>query len=227
MSKQWMTVKADVTKQHDDIMNYVNNQIQNDINLLKQSLSNYVKKGGVSQNPANDGDYTTMIQLYQKINDKKLKYKKLNSDLSGKIREISTAGDMGRILAENGELQARVSELEKQVKTSNDDVQSSELRDELLRSKDSNITKHQVFMLGRPLRPTSIPYLWALSILFIGASLLVFQTQGPPILEPMYIWFSMASSPASFFLDTRMWMILSGAFAIVILFLGLRVGKVI
>ena len=143
---------------------------------------------------------------------------------------------MGRILLENGNLQSQVSSLEVKVKESEDDVKSAELRDELLRSQDRNITKHQVFMLGRPLRPNTIPYLWALSILLIGVSLLVFQTQGPSLMEPLFIWLSASaassassasSASTSYFMDSRVWMILAGALAIVILFLSLRVANVI
>jgi hypothetical protein len=227
MSRTWANIKTTFETRKEALDNYKNTQLTNDINTLKASLTNYVKKGGVSQNPANDADYNKMIELYQKIKTKKDEYKTLNSDLSSKIREVSTAGDMGAILAENGTLQSEITDLQVKLKESNDDVKSAELRDEFLRTQDSNITKHQVFMLGRPLRPNSIPYLWALSVLFIGAAILVFQTQGPSLLEPISAWFFTASATGSFLMDSRIWILLSGAFAIVILFLSLRVANVI
>ena len=227
MSNQWHAVKADTQSKHEKIMNYINNGLPTDITTLKVKLTSYIKKGGVSQNPATDADYNDVVSLYTKLNGKKTEYKQLHSELSSKIKEISTAGDMGRILLENGNLQSQVSSLEVKVKESEDDVKSAELRDELLRSQDRNITKHQVFMLGRPLRPNTIPYLWALSILLIGVSLLVFQTQGPSLMEPLFIWLSASSASTGYFMDSRVWMILAGALAIVILFLSLRVANVI
>jgi hypothetical protein len=226
MSNQWQENKRRLNNFRDLIQSYTNNTLPSDINLLKISMANYIKKGGVSQNPGNDADYNEMMRLYNKINMYKSYYRYLNTATSNQIKEISAGSDMGKILQENGEMQSHVSGLEVKLKESEDDVKSAELRDELLRTKDGNITKHQVFMLGRPLRPSSIPYLWALSILFIGASLLVFQTQGPPLLVPLLEWYSMSES-GSFFTGSKMWMILSGALAIVILFLSLRVANVI
>lgn len=226
MSNQWQKDKEELNSRRDAIQTYITNTLPTDIIALKASLTKYIKKGGVSKNPANDPDYNEMMRLYAQINTKKSEYRALNKSLTTKIKKISTDGDIGRILQENGTLQTQVSNLEGKVKESEDDVKSAELRDELLRSQNSNITKHQVFMIGRPLRPSSIPYLWALSILFIGAALLVFQTQGPPLLVPLMEWYSM-SGQNMFFTGSRMWMILAGALSIVILFLSLRVANVI
>lgn len=227
MSTQWLKLKEELNKRRDEINNYRNNILPTDIATLKKYLTAYVMKGGVSQNPSNDGNYNEMIRLYNKINNKKAEYRQLNTDLSNKIREISTAGDMGKILQENGELQSEVSSLEKQLKESDNDVASAEQREELLRSKDRNITKHQVFMLGRPLRPSSIPFLWALSILFIGASLLVFQTQGPPVLGPLMEWYSLSAATGTFAFSSKVWIALSAALGFVVLMLSLRVANVI
>lgn len=227
MATQWKRLKDEIKTQQDPLSDYIAKDLPTDINTLRINLTNYIQKGGVSQNPANDGDYNDIIRLYTKIKSKENEYRQLNVQLSNKIKEISTAGDLGKILQENGELQSQVSNLEVKLKASNEDVKSAELRDELLRSQDSNITKHQVFMLGRPLRPSSIPYLWALSVLFIGASLLVFQTQGPPLLEPLYAWYSTPSVPGTSFFGSTMWIALTAALAIVILFLSLRVANVI
>ena len=134
---------------------------------------------------------------------------------------------MGRLLAENGSLQQQIIQLEKDAKLSDQDVKSAELRDELLRSHPSNVTKQQLFLLGRPLRPTSIPYLWALSILFIGGSLILFQQISPPIAQPIAEWMSMPSDWSMFLSDGRIWGLLSGALVIVVIFLSLRIANVI
>jgi ABC-type transport system involved in cytochrome bd biosynthesis fused ATPase/permease subunit len=112
------------------------------------------------------------------------------------------------------------------------DAKTAELRESLLRSKESNITRHQVVFLGRPLRPSSIPYLWALSVLFIGASILMFQTMTPP-LQPLFTTLFGTSTGmgdgvgGGFLSDVRVWRTLVGAFTVVIIFLSLRVANVI
>ena len=70
------------------------------------------------------------------------------------------------------------------------DEKEARLRLELLRSSQSTVTNHQVFLLGRPLRPASIPLLWALSVLFIGIAGLIFYTFSPfEIIPSNYIVF--------------------------------------
>jgi len=75
-------------------------------------------------------------------------------------------------------------ELEGEINELSADEQTAKLRVELLRTRDVNVTNHQVFLLGRPLRPASIPLLWALSVLFIGSALLIFYMFNPFDLSP-------------------------------------------
>jgi len=75
-------------------------------------------------------------------------------------------------------------ELEGEINELSADEQTAKLRVELLRTRDVDVTNHQVFLLGRPLRPASIPLLWALSVLFIGIALLIFYMFNPFDLSP-------------------------------------------
>ena len=61
----------------------------------------------------------------------------------------------------------------------NTDVESAIARDDLLRSRDTNISRHKLFMLDRPLRKGLIPYLWVLGILFIGVGLILLKFTFP------------------------------------------------
>jgi len=78
----------------------------------------------------------------------------------------------------------KIKQLEGEINELSADEQTAKLRVELLRSRDVNVTNHQVFLLGRPLRPASIPLLWALSVLFIGIALLIFYMFNPFDLSP-------------------------------------------
>jgi hypothetical protein len=105
-----------------------------------------------------------------------------------------------------------------------EDQQVAELRDTVLRSGNTSVSNHQIYLLGRPLRPASIPYIWALSVLFIGAAILIFYMFFPYTIPPidvilfdLYILFS----------TPRIWSILFGLASIVILFLSLRIANII
>jgi hypothetical protein len=78
----------------------------------------------------------------------------------------------------------KTQQLEGEINELSADEQTAKLRVELLRTRDVDVTNHQVFLLGRPLRPASIPLLWALSVLFIGSALLIFYMFNPFDLSP-------------------------------------------
>lgn len=207
----------------------LNNTAIKDLNRYTYS---YIASGGVSLNSADDANHKNALAAAERINKYKADMAQLVRDVNQKIKDISVSTDIGTKLAENGRIQQEITDLEKEAKDYEDDAKTAELRESLLRSKESDITRHQVVFLGRPLRPSSIPYLWALSVLFIGASILMFQTMTPP-LEPLFT--TLFGTPSTtgeglgggFLSDVRVWRTLVGAFTIVIVFLSLRVANVI
>ena len=121
-------------------------------------------------------------------------------------------------------LQSELTTIQKSYEDRYIDQQTAVTRDKILRSGNGAITNHQVYLLGRPLRPASIPYLWALSTLFIGFALLIFYTYSPVdipdfevILFDIYLLFS----------DPFTWAILFSIASVVILFLSLRIAKIL
>jgi len=104
------------------------------------------------------------------------------------------------------------------------DQRAAVIRDQALRSGNGAVTNHQIYLLGRPLRPASIPYLWALTVLFTGFALLIFYTFYPYtmpdieiILFDLYLLFS----------DPFTWAILFSIASVVILFLSLRIANIL
>ena len=121
-------------------------------------------------------------------------------------------------------LQSELTTIEKSYEDRYNDQQTAVTRDKILRSGNGAVTNHQVYLLGRPLRPASIPYLWALSTLFIGFAMLIFYTYSPMdipdfevILFDIYLLFS----------DPFTWAILFSIASVVILFLSLRIAKIL
>lgn len=104
------------------------------------------------------------------------------------------------------------------------DQQAAQLRDDVLRTGNGVVTNHQIYLLGRPLRPASIPYLWALSVLFIGLAILIFYMFYPYTSPP---WDVFLFDLYLLFKDPMTWGILFSLASVVILFLSLRIAKII
>jgi len=105
-----------------------------------------------------------------------------------------------------------------------EDKKTAELRDNVLRSGNSAVTSHQIYLLGRPLRPASIPYIWVLSVLFIGLAVLILYMFFPYTIPPIDI---VLMDIYFFFSNPWVWSILFGLASIVILFLSLNIAKII
>ena len=222
----WLDAKDSFKKRYEVLTKYTQNQLPKDLVTLSESTAKYIGKGGISSDPAQNGDYNLSVKTAQTINANKQEFQKLNADISAKIQTLTQSNDMGRLLLENGRLQQEIQSVEKEDKEMEHDVQSAELRDELLRSSDSNITRHQYFLLGRPLRQATIPFLWALSIIFIGVSLLIFQ-QYSPSLEFIAIWLAAPTDWLGILQDSRILGTVIGILVIVVIFLALRILNII
>ena len=179
MATSWPEQKADFQQRYETLSSYVQNNLPQDLQTLATSLANYVEKGGVAQDPTQDGDYNNIQALSQRINQNKTAFMTLNKDATSAIQTLGSTNDMNKILLENGQLQQQLIGLEKEQDTVKEDETAAIARDELLRGRNTNVTKHQLFLLGRPLRPASIPVLWALSVLFVGIGIIVLQVLFP------------------------------------------------
>jgi hypothetical protein len=150
-------------------------------------------------------------------------YKKIITDVGGSPTDM--ANIPVAIVTQNiNALQSELTVLQQSYEDRYNDQQTAITRDKTLRSGNGAVTNHQVYLLGRPLRPASIPYLWALSTLFIGFALLIFYTYYPyevpdieVILFDLYLLFT----------DPFTWAILFSIASVVILFLSLRIAKIL
>jgi len=153
--------------------------IQGLISDLKQATNNYIRSGGLSQDANSNPNYNTIMNLITTAENIKQGYVTLNDDIVTYINTNSKNSDLSSLLAENGELQKHIQRLEKVLGEMKVDVESAVARDDLLRSRNTDITPHKLFLLDRPIRKGFVPYLWALSILFIGVGLVIFKMTAP------------------------------------------------
>ena len=111
------------------------------------------------------------------------------------------------------------------------DVESAAARDEVLRSRDTKLNSHKLFLLNRPIRKGVIPYLWVLSILFIGISLALFRMILPESTTSTFSnglgsTMSISLMVSEFFENKMVLISIVIALLIVVLFLGLKMAGI-
>ena len=155
------------------------------ITELKLKVAEYIanttkiSQAGVAAGTTATPDITRIVELKKKVDDIKYRYLELNNDINTFIITKSRDTNINGLVSQNGELQKQIHKLEKIQTEMNTDVESAIARDDLLRSRDTNISRHKLFMLDRPLRKGLIPYLWVLGILFIGVGLIILKFTFP------------------------------------------------
>ena len=215
----WMDKKETFTKRHDDIATYVSGQMNEDITTLNLKIVNYIQSGGVAKGDTNT-DYSEIDRITKQIALYKNQIVNLNKEVATAIKEQGENSDMEALLQKNGELQKQIAKAETQKGELHEDAGNAKVRDQALRTKDTNINNRQVYLLGHPLRPASIPYLWGLSILFIGIAVLMLYYYSP---IPFPSSEDLIPILIEQFYNPWLWISLLGAASIIILFLILKV----
>ena len=216
---KWIEERAKFQKRFDDLSQ---ENVQGLITELNKATGNFIARGGISQDPNNNPDYDTIVKLTQRAESIKQRYAALNDDILKYLTSEAKDNDLAGLLKENGELQKQISRLEKIQDEMKIDVTSAVARDELLRSRNTDVTRHQLFILDRPVRRGLIPYLWVLAVLFIGVGLVIFRMTMPTIVFEGSTGFSLLS----LFENKGVIISLLVSALIVILFLSLKIGGV-
>lgn len=199
------------------------------ITELNSKVASYISKAGISQDP-NNADLLRIKVLITNAEIIKKQFIDLNDDIMNAIKQDADNSDISAILAENGELQSQIMQLEKIKEEMKVDVDSAIARDTLLRSKNTDISRHNLFLLDRPVRKGLIPYLWILSILFIGIGLVIFKMTMPMVAVGAAGIAASGSGGLSvvtgFFMDKRVLISILLSALIVIIFLSLKIAGV-
>ena len=118
-----------------------------------------------------------------KIKELNAQYQQLNNDILDYLTKKAQNNNLSGLLMENGELQKQIQHLTKVQDQIKVDVESAVAREDLLRSRNTQITSHHLFLMDRPVRKGMIPYLWVIAVLFVGVGLVIFKMMAPPIPE--------------------------------------------
>ncbi len=146
------------------------------------------------------------------------------------MKQESTDNNMPKLYKETGRLQTGLTDLHRLKKEMKTDVESAIARDELLRNRETILNEHQLFILDRPVRRNMIPYLWVLSVVFVGIGLVLLRWLMPELgiseNEARALSQSFMDTLSYYFTNNATWLGIIGACMIVILVLGLKVGGV-
>jgi hypothetical protein len=223
----WLEKRAEFQNRFDKL-----NQTQVDpvLTELNQAMGTFVARGGLSMNPKENPQYNDIEEKINQVETLKAEYSSLQRDILNFLRVATDENDLTGKLSENGDLQKNIQQLEKLEKEMKVDVDSAIARDELLRTRNANITRHQLYIMNRPIRRGMIPFLWILSILFIGVGLLILRETAPSF--PMKNGLGNAGTNMGTLLydligNTMVLGTLLVSALIVILFLSLKVGGVL
>ena len=225
----WMNKRAEFV-QRLNVYNTIN--VNSIINELNTTTGRYVSSAGLTQNSdaATNPDYIKIVELANQAEDAKQKYIRLNNEILGYLKTQSAYSDMSTLLQKNGELQTQLTRLHRVKKEMKTDVESAVARDELLRTRETNLNEHQLFILDRPVRRNMIPYLWVLSVVFVGIGLVLLRWLKPELAmsenEARALTQSFMEMLSVYFTNNATWLGIIGACMIAILVLGLKVGGV-
>lgn len=196
------------------------------ITTLNTDIGNYISKAGLSQNPLDNEIYQKIETNIERAENIKQRYSELNNDILTYLKNNANDTNITGLLIENGELQKQINTLEKLQDKMKIDVETSVARDKLLRSRDTAVTPHQLFVLDRPVRKGLIPYLWVISVLFIGIGLVILKMNMPSIQINTTATYSTYYMIIEFITNKVVIGSLIASVLIVILFLSLKVAGV-
>lgn len=218
----WHEQKEQFQKSFDNLGEKKNNDIFTD---LKSAVDKYILNEYTKDK--NELEYNNIIKLKKQADDIKKQYSDLNQNIIQYISNESK-NDISTLLIENGDIQKKIKKLEKVQDEMKVDVESAIARDDLLRSRDTDMSRHKLFLLERPVRKGILPYLWVVSVLFIGIGLFIYKTTFPNIGLSGSVGSSGSFGSIIEILTGKIVLgsLLIGAL-ITILFLSLRIGGVI
>lgn len=105
--------------------------------------------------------------------------------LQKRLRDETKTLDITSLLGKSGQLQQEIMNLREQLRLAKEDADNQSVRDSVLRTADSSVSKHQLFLFNRPIRQESIPYIWMSGLLFFFLGIAIILLMVPIPMEIM------------------------------------------
>lgn len=215
----WPTQRAEFQARLDALSTKNVDGLLSDLNI---AITNYTPKTDGSNDPA----YTRIQGLIKTLTDIKNKYDTLISDIQSYVAEINTT-NINSVVNDEGYAQIEIKRLEEINATLDDDIETARARDELLRSRNTKRTSHMLFLTDRPIRKQTIPVLWLVSVVFIGIALILIRSVTDTMQIPSTILGYFLYTVIDIFQNPVILRTLLGATIIIIIFLSLKIARVI
>lgn len=208
----WVTKKGEFVMRKDALDNEPVNRY---ITELNASLSSYIS------NPTT-ATQTSLREARDKLKKIKDDYASLHTDIMSYIKTKAQDTNVSDTSSSTTQLMSQIAALEKKQKDIQIDVESALAREEVLRSRMQDVSRHQLFLLDRPVRRGMIPYLWVLSVLFVGVGVYIFRLIFPPLpADGFAMLFSSVSNEV--LANTTILYTLIGCLLLTVLFLVLKI----
>jgi hypothetical protein len=171
----WQQKTADIQEKINRIFNELQASFGN-INMMdmidtigRREITNIIKTGGLSRSLLAQNELNAIFGYLQRIENE------IILPLQKRLRDESKNLDMTGQLGNIGKIQQEIMDLKDQLRLAKEDADNQVVRDTVLRTADSAVSKHQLFLFGRPIHQESIPYLWktAAFFFFIGIAILI------------------------------------------------------
>lgn len=156
----------------------------------------------------------------------KTEYNALKTDISNYIDEFKNT-TLESVLQNTGFTQQELQRLEEINKRLDNDVETSRARDELLRSGNTKRNSHMLFLLDRPVRKQSIPFLWFASVVFVGIALIMARMVSSAISIPGTVLGYFTYTVTGVLQNPVLLQTLLISAVVVIIFLSLKIARVI
>ena len=216
--------KRDEFKARFDTLNQMN--VDGLVFELNNSIASYIQSGGLAKDSSVDPNFNNIQTKIMSIEYIKDSYYALLTDINNYLKEKATNSNLSGSLSSNDGLMGHIQNLEKRNEHLKVDVETALARDELLRSRNTKRDSHSLFLLDRPIRKPVIPYLWVLSVLFIGLGLIMIKMTMPQLDLPMDFAGYLYAVTINFISNRAVLLSIIAAAIIVIIFLSLKIAGV-
>jgi hypothetical protein len=186
----------------------------------QSQLTNFTNRFNTLNTNATSGESPNLSSI-------KDQYVTLHDDIAKTLECNVQNSDLSGGLTQTGSLQIHIKKLEKRKKELQVEVDTALARDELLRSRDVKMTTHSLFLLDRPVRKGMIPYLWVISVFFIGIGLVLYKTMLPSIAPDMSTVIGIEMALTDILFNKTVLISLLVCIVIIIIVVSLKVGGVI
>ena len=210
----WNQLKATLLNQKTELDKRTTDAaIDQQVENMNAAIYRYVNNAGISQNPGSNSDYTTANSVFNNLSALESNYITLNTNLSGAVRQMTSASDVQNKLQQVGTMRNDIINLEKEMKNVKQDADTSLARQGDVERPAQKVSFYQGIgaKLGftKPLHLISVSVMIGFGILLLFLSALMLREFFNP--ADLYTTYTTVETDVfSLFTDSRAYSVLAG-----------------